>query len=290
MQPDSTQVNLSTTAETSSATFQTYLETAGNMVIEYAPKVFVAIIMLLIGIRIINKVVDISVKAMVDRGLGQDLTPFLGSLVGIGLKILLVFTVAGVLGIDIGSFVAILAAASFAVGLALQGSLANFASGILIILFRPYKIGDWIQIPDAYFGRVEEIQIFNTILTTPGKKTLIVPNGEVTGGVVTNFSQQGYIRLELTILMAYEESFPRLKEIILECLKDLDIILNDPEPQVGIESYDTHNIVVAIRPFVAPDDYWQATFDVNERIKAAMSANGIKMAYSEGVELGKIGE
>ena len=281
---------MQTPEPTTSSTFQTYLETAGNMVIEYAPKVLLAVVLLLVGIRIINKLVDVAVKGMTDRGIGADLTPFLGSLVGIGLKILLVFTVAGVLGIDVGSFVAILAAASFAVGLALQGSLGNFAAGILIVLFRPYKVGDWIQIPDAYFGKVEEIQIFNTILTTPGSKTLIVPNGEVTSGVVTNYSRLGYIRLELTLLMAYEESFPRLRQIILECLHDLDIILNDPEPQVGIESYDTHNIVVAVRPFVKPDDYWQATFAVNERIKAAMSANGIKMAYSEGVELGAIGE
>lgn len=292
MQADTTQANLTSSGDPVVTTMDvsSYLETGGNMIIEYAPKALAAIVILLIGIRIINKVVDISVAAMTNRGIGADLTPFLGSVVGIGLKILLVFTVAGILGVDVGSFVAILAAASFAVGLALQGSLANFASGILIILFRPYKVGDWIQIPESYFGRVEEIQIFNTILSTPGKKTLIVPNGAVTSGVVTNYSQEGAIRLELTLLMAYEESFPRLRSIILECLKDLTIILNDPEPQVGIESYDTHNIVVAIRPFVNPDDYWQATFAVNERIKAAMSANGIKMAYSEGVELGKIGE
>ncbi|MEL7160146.1 MAG: mechanosensitive ion channel family protein [Bacteroidota bacterium] len=106
---------------------------------------------------------------------------------------------------------------------------------------------------------------------------------------MTNYSRLGHIRLELTLLMAYEESFPRLRSVILDCLRDLDIILNDPEPQVGIESYDTHNIIVAIRPFVQPDDYWQATFAVNERIKAAMSEHGIKMAYSEGVELGSIG-
>jgi len=244
-------------------TINGYLETAGNMVIEYAPKVVLAIVILLVGIRIINKVVSIAVRAMQSRGIGADLTPFLGSVVGIGLKILLFFTVAGILGIDVASFVAVLAAAGFAVGLALQGSLANFAAGIIIILFRPYKIGDWIQVPGEFFGQVEEIQIFNTIMVTPGKKTLIVPNGEVINGVVTNFSRLGHIRLELTLLMAYEESFPRLRDIILESLQG---------------------------PFVKPDDYWRATFAVNERIKAAMSAHGIKMAYSEGVELGTIGE
>ena len=271
-------------------TLQKYLETAGNMVIEYAPKVVLAIVILLVGIRIINRVVTVAIKAMSKNGLGGDLAPFLGSLVGIALKVLLFFTVAGILGIDVASFIAVLAAASFAIGLALQGSLNHFAAGIIIVLFRPYRVGDWVQIPEEYFGRVEEIQIFNTILTTPGKKTLIVPNGEVIGGVVTNFSVRGHIRLELELLMAYEESFPRLKAIILDCLRDLDIILNDPEPQVGIQRYDTHNIIVAVRPFVAPDDYWEATFQVNERIKAAMAKHGIRMAYSEGVELGSIGE
>lgn len=271
------------------ATIQKYLETAGNMVIEYAPKAFMALLILLVGIRIINKLVDMATKAMTKRGIGADLTPFLGSLVGIGLKVLLIFTVASILGIDVGSFVAILAAASFAVGLALQGSLSNFAAGILIILFRPYKVGDWIQIQGEYFGKVEEIQIFNTLLVTPGQKTLIVPNGEVTGGVVTNYSRLGNIRLELTLLMAYEESFPRLKAVIQKALRELPLVKQDPAPSIGIESYDTHNIVVAVRPYVDPDLYWEATFEVNEAIKAAMSANGIRMAYSEGVELGQIG-
>jgi len=267
-----------------------YLETATTMVIEYAPKVVMAIVILFIGIRIVNKLVDVAIKTMNSNGLGSDLAPFLGSIAGIGLKILLVFTVAGVLGIDVAAFVGVLAAASFAVGLALQGSLSNFAAGILIILFKPYKIGDWIKVPDEFFGQVEDIQIFNTILVTPGKKTLIVPNGEVISGVVTNFSSIGHIRLELTLLLGYEESFPKIKQVIQEAMKDVEGILHDPEPEIGIESYDTHNVVIAVRPYVTPDEYWEGTFAVNARIKSALSAAGIKMAYSEGVELGPIGE
>ncbi len=267
-----------------------YLETASNMVIEYAPKVIAAIIILLVGIRIINKVVRVAINTMQKNGLGVDLAPFLGSLAGIGLKILLLFTVAGILGVDVAAFVGVLAAASFAVGLALQGSLSNFAAGILIILFKPYKVGDWIQIPDDYFGQVESIQIFNTILVTPGKKVLVVPNGEVISGVVTNFSEKGHIRLELQLLLGYEESFPKIKETIEACLRDTPYILNEPAPEIGIESFDTHNVVVAVRPYVSPDEYWEGTFAVNARIKAALSAAGIKMAYSEGVELGPIGE
>lgn len=267
-----------------------YLATAGEMVLTYAPKVLMAVIILLIGIRIINKIVGVAVKAMMEKGIGADLTPFLGGIASVGLKIMLAFTVASILGVDVAAFVGVLAAAGFAVGLALQGSLSNFAAGILIIIFRPYKVGDWIQVPGEFFGQVEEIQIFNTLLVTPGKKVLIVPNSEVIGGVVTNFSEKGHIRLELSLLLGYEESFPKIKQTIEDCLRDTDYILNDPAPEVGIESFDTHNVVVAVRPFVDPDQYWEGTFAVHARVKSALSAAGIKMAYSEGVELGPIGE
>lgn len=267
-----------------------YLEQGTDAVVAYGPKVALALVLLLVGVRVINRLVSLAIGSMTRRGLGTDLAPFLGSLVGIGLKVALFLVIAGVLGFDVAAFVGVLAAAGFAVGLALQGSLSNFAAGIIIILFRPYKIGDWIQIPDSYFGRVEEIQIFSTILTTPGQKTLIVPNGEVISGVVTNYSQRGTIRLELQVLVGYEESFPKIKRVILDALRQVDGILSDPEPQVGIESFDTHNVVVAVRPFVEPDNYWDGTFAVHEAIKSALSAAGIRMAYSEGVELGPIGE
>ena len=137
---------------------------------------------------------------------------------------------------------------------------------------------------------MEEIQIFNTLLVTPGKKVLIVPNSEVIGGVVTNYSQKGHVRLELQLLLGYEESFPKIKQTIEDCLRDTEYILNDPAPEVGSESFDTHNVVVAVRPFVNPDQYWEGTFAVHARVKSALSAAGIRMAYSEGVELGPIGE
>lgn len=270
-------------------TLERYLTMASDAIVAYAPKVLIAILVLLIGIRVINKLVAYSVKSMTERGIGADLTPFLGSIVSISLKLMLFFAVVSLLGFDVAAFVGILAAAGFAVGLALQGSLSNFAAGIIIVLFRPYKIGDWIQIPDEYFGQVKEIQIFNTILTTPGSKTLIVPNGEVISGVVTNYSQLGYIRLELTFLLGYEESFPKIKAVIQDALQGVDSIVQEPAPEVGIESFDTHNIVVAVRPYVSPNDYWEGTFEVHEKVKAALSAAGIKMAYSEGVELGPIG-
>lgn len=267
---------------------QEYIDRASDSVITYAPKLALAIILLLVGIRLINKTVRFAVNTTRSKGYGEDILPFIGSVVGVGLKLALFFVIASTLGFDTAGLLTVIAAASFAVGLALQGSLSNFAAGILVLIFRPYRVGDWIKVGD-FFGKVTEIQIFNTILGTPGDKTLIVPNGKIVDDVVTNFSQRGQVRLELQLLMAYEESFPKIKSVILEALTNCNLVLQEPEPQVGLESYDTHNIIVAVRPFVHPNDYWQATFQVNEAIKAALSRNGIKMAYSEGVELGTIG-
>lgn len=267
----------------------TYVEKGVEMVMSYAPKVGLAILMLIIGLKIINRIAKLAVKGMAKAGLNENILPFISSLVGISLKLLLIFSVAGVVGIDTASFVAVLAAAGFAVGLALQGSLSNFAAGILILIFKPYKVGDWIDVQDK-FGKVEEVQIFNTIIVTPGQKTLIIPNGQVVESVVTNFSKKGYTRLELNVTMPYAESFPRVKEIIKEELSKAPLVIQDMDPEIGIETYDSHNIVLAVRPFVRPDDFWEVTFDVHERIKAAFNRNGIQVAYSEGVEMGKIGE
>lgn len=267
---------------------QSWIDTAGELILTYVPKLVLALLLLVIGLRVINRVTDLAVGYVKRQNVAPTITPFVGSVVGIGLKVMLVFSVAGIVGIDTGAFVAVLAAAGFAIGLALQGSLANFAAGLIILLFRPYRIGEWIDVQDK-FGKVEEIQIFNTIIVTPGKKTLIIPNGQITQSIVTNFSRKGHIRLELSILIAYEANFPDIREIILRSLDNDPLVLADPEPQVGIESFDTHNIIVTVRPFVHPDDYWEATFDVYARIKAAFAENKIKMAYSEGVELGPIG-
>ncbi|MCB0707603.1 MAG: mechanosensitive ion channel family protein [Saprospiraceae bacterium] len=217
-----------------------------------------------------------------------EISTFLTSLLDIIFKFIVLLFAAGVIGFQVSSLVAVLAAAGFAVGLALQGFLGNFASGITIVFFKPYKVGDWVEISDK-FGQVDSIQIFNTTLTTPGQKTLIIPNGQVTDSVITNFSTRGHMRLELSVTIPYEESFPRVKPIILNALKEIPAILTEPEPLVGIEAFDTHNIIVSVRPFIRPDDYWEVTFDAYSAIKKAFNENNIKVAYSEGIELGKIG-
>ncbi|MEL6972722.1 MAG: mechanosensitive ion channel family protein [Bacteroidota bacterium] len=268
---------------------QGWMQTLVELVTNYGPPLLLAIILLVVGLKIIGRVERVAAKGLAAAGISDSLVPFLSSLIGVGLKVLLFLAVAGIVGIDTASFVAVLAAAGFAVGLALQGSLSNFAAGIIILIFRPYKVGQWIEVSDR-FGRVEEIQIFNTILITPGNKTLIIPNGQVVDNIVTNFSERGYVRLELAVTMPYGEDFPRVKEIIFDVLRDTPNVLSEPEPEVGIETFDTHSIILTVRPYVEPDHYWPVTFDVHQRIKTAFSSNKIQVSYSEGIELGAIGK
>ena len=175
-----------------------YLDQAMKMAIEYLPKLALALLLLYFGFKLANRLSSLFARLLERLGMSSSLLTFSRSLANIGLKMLLIFTVAAVAGVDITAFVAVLAAAGFAVGLALQGSLSNFAAGIIIVLFRPYKVGDWIEL-DEKFGQVEEVEIFNTIIVTPGRKTLIVPNGKVVENIVTNYSKKGFIRLELQI-------------------------------------------------------------------------------------------
>ena len=265
-----------------------YLSQFSDMAVAFLPKLALALLLLFFGFKVIDRIARLAGRVMERAGLSSNLLPFVRSLVNVSLKVLLAFSIAGIVGVDVTSFVAVLAAAGFAVGLALQGSLSNFAAGIIILLFRPYKVEDWIEVEEK-FGRVEEIQIFNTIMVTPGRKTLIIPNAQVVDNIVTNYSKKGYIRMELNVAMPYSESFPRVRDIILKELKAIPQVLSEPEPEVGIEAYDSHTVLLAVRPYAIPDDYWEVTFDAYERIKAAFNREGIKVAYSEGVELGTIG-
>lgn len=258
------------------------------MALKHGPPLIIGIILLVVGMKVIAKAQTVTAKAMRAAGINDSLVPFLSAVVGVGLKIVLFLAVAGIVGIDTASFVAILAAASFAVGLALQGSLSNFAAGIIILIFRPFKVGQWIEVSDK-FGRVDEIQVFNTLIVTPGNKTLIIPNSQVVDNIVTNFSERGHVRIELAVSMPYGEDFPKVQTIIMDVLRTTPGVLPQPEPTVGIETFDSHSIVLTVRPYVLPDDYWSVTFEVNKRIKAAFHQHHIPVAYSDGVQLGTIG-
>jgi small conductance mechanosensitive channel len=266
-----------------------YFQIAVDQAVFYLPRIIAAGFILWIGFKVVRKLVQLISAALKKTGFSETLRPFLSSTVGIILKGAVLFVIASILGADLTGLVAILAAAGFAVGMALQGSLGNFASGILILTLKPYKIGDWIQVEDK-FGRVEEIGIFSTDVLTPGNKILIIPNSKVTDSVVTNYSEKGMIRLELEVTMPYEESFPKVKEIISAALLEVPKILEAPNPEIGILNFDSHNIQLIVRPYVLPDDFWEVTFAANKAIKKAFNRSNIAVAYSEGIEIGRIGE
>ena len=266
-----------------------YGEIAMDSILYFTPKVLLAAVILWVGFKLIKKVGKLISSALQKIQVSDTMRPFIISLVETVLKIALLLISVSILGAKLSGLITVVAAMGFAIGIALQGSLGNFASGILILFLKPYEVGDWIQIDDK-FGRVEEIGIFSTLLITPGSKTLIVPNAKITDDVVTNYSKKGIVRLELNIHIPYTEDFPRVKQIITNELKKLPSTLNDPEAEIGIENFDSHNILLAVRPFVLPSNYWIATFETNEALKRVFNENGIKVAYSEGIELGSIGK
>ena len=271
------------------ASIQKYMTQLTDWAVVFVPKLILAGLVLWIGFKIIRRLDLLIDKSLEKANIGLEIAGFLNSILGIVMKIIVVMIAASFVGFEVSSLLGILAAAGFAIGLALQGFLGNFASGLTIIFFKPYKVGDWVQISDM-FGRVKSIQIFNTTLKTPNDKTLIIPNGQVTDNIITNFSTEGKIRIELNVTMPYAESFPKVEQILREALAACEFVLSEPEALIGIETYDSHNVVLAIRPYIDPDYYWDATFEVYGKIKSHFSKHGIQAAYSEGVELGPIGE
>ncbi len=259
-----------------------------DSIIEYSPKIVMAIVILIVGLWLIKKLMEFLEKIMVTSNLNEDLVPFLKSMASVLLKVLLLFSVAELVGIKTTSFVALLAAAGFAIGMALQGSLGNFASGVMVLIFKPYKTGDLIEIEDTA-GWVQEIQIFNTILKTVRNKTVIIPNSLATAGKITNHSTNGYIRLDLFNSIPYEEDFNKVEQAILAEVSSIEGVLKEPKPIVGIEEFESHNIKIGTFLFVEPENYWTVYYAAHKAIKKGLGKNQIKMAYSEGIELGAIG-
>ncbi len=268
---------------------QKYMDQLTVMLIDYGPNLLLAIVVLIVGLWTIGKFMKY-VSRVMDKGhLSADIQPFLKSLISILLKVLLVFSVAQMVGVETTSFVALLAAAGFAIGMAFQGSLSNFASGVMILIFRPYKVGDLVDINDE-LGFVKEIQVFNTIIENFNNIHVIIPNSSVLSDKIKNYSEAEFLRIDLNVTMPYSENFDKVKEIILNALKLIPSVENTPSPFVGIENFDSHNIVLAVRPYATVENYWDAFFQSHEAVKKALGENGIEVAYSEGVELGKIGK
>lgn len=248
---------------------------------DYLPKVVGAILTLIIGFWIVGRITQGVERAMANRHVDATVRPFLGSVVSVGLKVMLLLAVAGMFGIQTTSFIAIFSAMAFAVGLALQGSLGHFASGVLLLTFRPYKVGDLVTIGGGQTGTVEGIQIFNTVLATLDNKRIIVPNGVVTSNVITNISGQGIIGVELTFGISYKDNIDKAREIILRVGKECPYILDAPAQGVVVANLGTNAVELATRPFCNSADYWDTFFYMKENVKKAFDAEGIHIPFPQ---------
>lgn len=248
--------------------------------IEYAPRLALAIITLLIGLWIISGITKLIKLSMERSKVDPTLIPFMSSLVSWGLKVLLFISVASMIGIATTSFVAVLGAAGLAVGLALQGSLANFAGGVLVMIFKPYKVGDLIE-SQGHLGVVKEVQIFNTILIAPQSKQVIIPNGATSNGSIVNYTAEGKIRVDLSVGVSYDADIDKTKAVLMEVLNAHDKVMQDPAPFVGVLEMADSSVNFAVRPHCAPADYWDVYFSVNEEVKKALDKNAINIPFPQ---------
>lgn len=251
-----------------------------------AKNVIVAFLILIIGLWFAKKIVKITQKIMAKRGVDITLQTFLGDLFGWTLKILIFITAISQIGIETTSFIAILGAAGLAVGLALQGSLANFAGGALIMIFKPFKVGDLIE-AQGEIGVVKEIQIFVTKIISPGNKLVIIPNGILSNGNIKNYTEEGKLRVDLTFGVGYDEDIKKTKEVLLEVMLNNPKVLKDPAPSVNVSELADSSVNFAVRPWATPEDYWDVYFGIIEEGKYALDNAGIEIPYPHHVQIRK---
>lgn len=251
-----------------------------NFALNYGPKVIGAVLVLIIGLWIIKKVTKSITKLMEKRSIDASLRPFLISLIAVLLKVLLIISVMTMLGIEMTSFIAILGAAGLAVGMALSGTLQNFAGGVMLLIFKPFKVGDFVE-AQGYMGTVAEIQIFNTILTTPDNKTIIIPNGGLSTGSMTNFSTQENRRIDFVFGIGYGDDLEKAKDIIKNIVQNDTRIHKDPEPFVRMSEMADSSVNITTRIWANAADYWDIYFDTMEEVYKQFNEKGINIPYPQ---------
>ncbi|MBC3374067.1 mechanosensitive ion channel family protein [Pseudomonas sp. Z5-35] len=251
------------------------------MIMEYGSRVLLAVVTLAIGWWLINKLTRKLGALLALRNADLALQGFISTLANVILKILLIVSVASMIGVETTSFVAAIGAAGLAIGLALQGSLANFAGGVLILLFRPFRIGDWIE-AQGVAGTVDSIQIFHTIIRTGDNKTVIVPNGNLSNGIITNTNRQPTRKVVFDVGVDYQADLQKAREVLLELAKD-ERVLADPAPEAVISTLGDSSITVSLRIWVKTADYWNVMFMLNEQARDRLKDAGIDIPFPQRV-------
>ena len=250
------------------------------LIVEYGTGLIYALLVLIIGLWI-TKLITKSVKKMMLKGdMDNSLVPFLTSLIGTVLKVLVVISALGMLGIEMTSFIALLGAAGLAVGMALSGTLQNFAGGVMILIFKPFKAGDFID-AQGHMGSVKEIQIFNTVLTTPDNAIVIIPNSPLSTNAMKNVTTLETRRIDFSFGIGYGDDIDKSKALLLKLAQANKLVLKDPEAMVAVEALADSSVNLKLRVWVKTTDYWDLYFDMMETVKKEFDKAGISIPYPQ---------
>lgn len=260
---------------------QNIISTGIDYMVKFGLKILAAFAIYIIGAWVVKKTKRLIKNLFIKRNLDPSLASFILSFYSITFTILLIIVTIGVLGVDTSSIVAVLAGSGLAVGMALSGTLQNFAGGMMILLFKPFKIGDFIE-AQGYSGTVQSIEITTTHITTPDNKKIVLPNGALSNGAINNFSITGTRRCEWKIGISYGDDVSKAKEIILNLIKAHPAVINDPmEPFVALAELADSSVIIVARAWTKSEDYWTLTFDINEQVYNQLPKNGINFPFPQ---------
>ncbi len=246
----------------------------------YGMRIVGALAILIIGRLLIGLLVKI-VRGLMERtGVEETLTRFVTTVVRISLLILMLVAALNTLGVQTTGVIAVIGAAGLAVGFALQGSLSNFASGVILIILRPIKVGELVEAGGA-LGIVKEIHIFNTIMVTLDNKRVIIPNSKITSDNIVNYSAEGILRVDMVFGIHYGDHIPKAKEILMSILREDSRVLDDPAPTVAVSELGDNSVNFVVRPYVRVEDYWDVYFDVTEKVKMTFDDQGVTIPYPQ---------
>ncbi len=260
---------------------QSVLQTIYELAIKYGLQLILAVVVLLLGFMVIRWINRGVVKMLKRSNVNESLIPFLRTLTSILLKVMLVISVMSMVGIEMLSFVAVLGAAGLAIGLALQGSLQNFAGGVMILINKPYEVGHFIE-AQGFMGTVQEIQIFHTVLLSPDNRKIIIPNSPMATGPVTNFSAMPTRRIDFSFGIGYGDDIDKAREILLKMAENDERVLKaENPPQVMVEALADSSVNLKLRVWVNASDYWPLFFDITENVKKQFDARGISIPFPQ---------
>lgn len=266
-------------ASLSSLTIAEVVEYVTNAALSLGSKLIQIIVIWFVGRWLSKRLISMIKSMMLKKKTDASIQTFLVSFIDIVALIVLITIIISVIGIDTSSFIALFASAGVAIGMALSGTLQNFAGGVMVLLFRPYKVGDYIE-AQGQAGTVKEIQIFNTLLQTPDNRVIIVPNGPLSTGIINNYSRESKRRVDFTFSISYGDDFELAQSVLLEIIGKDERILKDPAPFIQLSSMAASSIDITVRVWCNAADYWGIYFDMNKTVYKTFPAKGLNFPYN----------